>query len=972
MSKYHGWHHVLWAAPLTVVLGAPALAQEPATEAGAIDEVVVTARRREQNLIEVPLAITAVSAQQIEREGIKDVEGIVSRDTSLDFDLGFAPYDTRIVIRGLSPTRGRPNVATLIDGIDVSSEAIGVAGGSLLINPRLVDIKQVEVVKGPQSALFGRSAFAGAISYTTADPTDEISGSMAVDVSNRSQTDIKAGLSVPVTDTLGARLNGYVFSDDGFYRNTTTGSRVGGGDGKGASLTVKWQPSEAYSLKFRTEYTDDSFDPPPQALLPFNAVNQVPASASVCNVGLGANGMGVSVGIIRDATCPATAAVEALGLHAFRELERLTGNLGVFNDMLIPAFRGSAGDAQNQGLNPSFSRNYARSADNGATAPDFPGSNRQVLRLSAVQNFALGFGSISSLTGYTRALVSTDFDPDKNNSLAVQQTLTTDGITEQFSQELRFTSEFQGRVQLVGGAQYWTERADQFDSNISVFGQGTTCFALDPFGPPGTAIQAPPFTVIGPILTPAGSCTNPTGGFTSADISSFMDNVAAARVPSFVRRTVDHRSFYLDVEWQVLDSLKFIAEARYVDEENTVTVPQTDGQNGPGTVTLCGSNGPCRVGNIPSAGIPFAFTPMGFAAAPVRAYPQSPPRSDRYTTPKGTLQWTPNENTNVYLSYSKAQKPGGYSTITIGGTGIPLVGGLPSFDDILFQPEKMTVYELGAKWRSSDRRLQLNGAIFKQDFTDKQVGSQVLIGNTISNRVTNAGAAVLEGLELAAQWQPTANWNFSGGLTYFGKYEYTDYKITSVSAGEIARVGNCTIGYLDSAGFVALGSNAVPFIPGTTTLRSLTCQIDRSGHKLEDTSKIAAALGVGYRRQIGDGASSVFVDFDANWQDKRFIEDDNSQWVDAYWLANLRVGLETRNWSAIFYIDNLSDDRTIKSAGTGPSLAQSSFRTGAMIIQPAPGVNVPAGLTFAPKFVNNAFADLPRPQTIGLRISYKF
>ena len=126
---------------------------------------MVTARKREETLQDVPIAVTAISVEQLQRRGIQDVEGIIQGDPSLGFDLGIAPYDTRIVVRGLSPTRGRPNVATLVDGIDVSSEAIGVAGGSLLINPRLVDIERIEVVKGPQSALYGRSAFAGAINY---------------------------------------------------------------------------------------------------------------------------------------------------------------------------------------------------------------------------------------------------------------------------------------------------------------------------------------------------------------------------------------------------------------------------------------------------------------------------------------------------------------------------------------------------------------------------------------------------------------------------------------------------------------------------------------------------------------------------------------------------------------------------------------------------------------------------------------
>ncbi len=961
-----GWKHALWVAPLTAAIGMPAMAQAPAgAESLALDEVVVTARKREENLIDVPIAVTAVTAEQIEREGIRDVEDIIGRDPSLAFDLGIAPYDTRIVIRGLSPTRGRPNVATLVDGVDVSSESIGVAGGSLLINPKLIDVAQIEIVKGPQSALYGRSAFSGAISYTTADPTDDVSGSASVDFSNRDQTDIKVGLSMPLTDTLGVRLSGYGFSDKGFYRNAETGSHVGGGDGKGGALTIKWAPGESYSLKFRTEYSDDAFDPAPQAALATNVRNAVPLVASRCNLGTNQAGAATTVGFIQDASCPLTPAITALGLHAARELDRLTGGTGLFDDMTIPAFAGNVGDAKDRGLTPSFNRNYTRSTDNGVTAPEFPGSNRQVTRLSLVQNFDTSFGTFSSLTGYTRALVGVDFDIDKTNFQSIQQTLVTDGTTEQFSQELRFASDFDGPVNVIGGFQYWTERADQLERNMTVIGSGTICFALDPFGP-APAAQAPTGTVIAGVMAPAGSCTNPTGGFTAASVAPFMDDVSANRATSWVRRTVDHQSAYLDVEWEILDSLKFTAEARYVDEDNFVSAGFTDGSNGPGTVILCGSSGPCLNGaGVPAVLVPF-FTNR-FSPARTTRQIEYPTLSQKYTTPKGTLQWQPSENLNVYASYAKARKPGGYSTVTIGGAGAPANG-----DDIRFEAEKLNAYEIGTKWRSASGRMQAQGTVFRTDFTDKQVGTQILVGNTITNRVTNAGRAQLDGLELAAQFRANENWLFSGGLTYFAKYEYTDYKTTSTGAGEIARVGNCVVGYVDGANFVPLSGGVIPFFPGTTTQRSLTCQLDRSGKQIEDTPELAVAFNVGYRRPLAGGDKTLFVDVDANWSDTRFLEDDNNAFLDSYWTANLRVGVETGSWTGQLYVDNLSDDRTVKSAGTGPAIYAADFRLGILGIQPAPGLTVPGGVIAAPSIPTTTFADLPRPRTVGLRFNYKF
>ncbi|MBK6598267.1 MAG: TonB-dependent receptor plug domain-containing protein [Proteobacteria bacterium] len=370
---------------------------------------------------------------------------------SLSFDLGIAPYDTRVVIRGLPPTRGRPNVATLIDGIDISSEAIGVAGGSLLINPRLVDIERIEIVKGPQSALYGRSAFAAAISYITADPGRELGGNLSVDLNHEDQKEVKARLSMPFTNTLGIRLNGYYFDDAGFYRNSITGEDVGGGDGLGGSLTLKWQPNDTYSLKFRTEYSDDNFDQPAQAAVPFNGTSMVPSAASSCrtyaiaNPGSAPNAAQlVNTGPILDASCvnldanpnlrtASGAPIVAGVFNPARILENATGNLGVYDDMTVSSYRGVLPD--DDGLFVAYNPDYTRSTDNGLTAPKFSGTDRQVIRRSAVQGLDFRFGTVTALTGYTLAKVSTSQDFDKIANLTIQQNLKTDGTTEQFSQE---------------------------------------------------------------------------------------------------------------------------------------------------------------------------------------------------------------------------------------------------------------------------------------------------------------------------------------------------------------------------------------------------------------------------------------------------------------------------------------------------------------------------------------------------------
>ena len=248
------------AAPAVLVTPTPAYSQ-------ALEEITVTARKTTESLQDVPLAITALGAEEIDRLGLKDLNSITQQDTSVQFDEGFTPSDTRITIRGLSPTRGRPNAATLVDGIDVSSEAVSNAGGSLLINPRLVDVERIEIVKGPQSALYGRSAFAGAIQYVTKDPSDVLEGSVRVDVTSEDQQELTGNVSIPITDTLGVLINGLAYDSRGIYKNVATDDYVGGASGYGASLTFKWEPTDTVGVKWRTEYTDEEFAPVAQILL---------------------------------------------------------------------------------------------------------------------------------------------------------------------------------------------------------------------------------------------------------------------------------------------------------------------------------------------------------------------------------------------------------------------------------------------------------------------------------------------------------------------------------------------------------------------------------------------------------------------------------------------------------------------------------------------------------------------------------
>ena len=222
-----------------LVFSTPAFAADAPAASNAderVGEIVVSARKRQENLQDVPLSITAISASTIERKGIDSVGAVAAQTPGLTFDVGLVPSDTRIAIRGLQATRGRPNVAVLVDGVDTSSENFGVAGGGLLANLRLVDVERIEVVKGPQTVLYGRSAFAGAINYVTKRPGDRFQANLSAEGARFGTYELKGAVGGPIGEGLGLRINAGYHKNNGDYVNPVTGGRLNAAESWGGAL----------------------------------------------------------------------------------------------------------------------------------------------------------------------------------------------------------------------------------------------------------------------------------------------------------------------------------------------------------------------------------------------------------------------------------------------------------------------------------------------------------------------------------------------------------------------------------------------------------------------------------------------------------------------------------------------------------------------------------------------------------------
>ena len=256
------------------IAGQPAFAQNAASDANDSSDpntIVVTARLRKESLQDVPLSINAVGAEQIEREGLRRVDDLTRISASLTYDIGGFPNDTRPALRGMQAERGRPSVAVLLDGQDLSSENISIAGGSAALRMSLFDLERIEVVKGPQATLYGRNAFAGAINYISKRPSSTWGGRFETEVASGNFFSATASVTgAIVSDVLAFRLNANARSFDGYYRNPVNGARLGGERSEGFAAALLLTPGSGITVHGRIQFTKDRMSDNATAFIPSN------------------------------------------------------------------------------------------------------------------------------------------------------------------------------------------------------------------------------------------------------------------------------------------------------------------------------------------------------------------------------------------------------------------------------------------------------------------------------------------------------------------------------------------------------------------------------------------------------------------------------------------------------------------------------------------------------------------------------
>jgi iron complex outermembrane receptor protein len=226
---------------------------------GMLEEVVVTAQKREQSLQDVPISVSVLSAEELNDFKIESTTDLALASPSINFQSGFAPHAGSFAIRGIGTfaLEGgiQPSVSFVVDGVPIARVGEFVA--------EMADVERIEILRGPQGTLFGRNATAGAISVVRKAPSDEFEVFVSGSATDDQEYLTRAGVNGALTDNINGRISGYWKEYDGFINNIYTGDDEGDEESWGAvgKLDFMFTPDLSVLLTGDYRKTDTSSSP---------------------------------------------------------------------------------------------------------------------------------------------------------------------------------------------------------------------------------------------------------------------------------------------------------------------------------------------------------------------------------------------------------------------------------------------------------------------------------------------------------------------------------------------------------------------------------------------------------------------------------------------------------------------------------------------------------------------------------------
>jgi iron complex outermembrane receptor protein len=224
----------------------------PQDNATQLDEVIVTATKREERLIDVPVAVTAIGSEQLQNSGVSDIRELTGLAPSVQFQTPGGGADSSIRIRGIGTTSTNPglesSVGVVIDGVTRARTGVALS--------ELGDLERIEVLRGPQGTLFGRNTSSGLINIVTRAPSfSGVEGRMEGTYGDFSNMRLAGAINLPLSDNAALRVEASSETRDGFYPDANSQETLDNLDRQFIRAKLRWEPSDTLSWMFSADYT---------------------------------------------------------------------------------------------------------------------------------------------------------------------------------------------------------------------------------------------------------------------------------------------------------------------------------------------------------------------------------------------------------------------------------------------------------------------------------------------------------------------------------------------------------------------------------------------------------------------------------------------------------------------------------------------------------------------------------------------
>jgi iron complex outermembrane receptor protein len=856
-------------------------------EGSVVGEVVVTAEKRSQLLERVPVAITAFTSKQRDLQGIQSIQDL----TDYTPGLSYTAFDNRPYMRGIG--RNTDNLA-VESGVAIYVDGVyNGANASTILQSDTLFIDQIQVLRGPQSTLYGRNADGGAIDYISKRPTHDFEAEGRAGYDNYDKYFGEAVVSGPITDWLRFRIGGnYTQQTGGFYKNRDGAPE--GGDvaqgGSGVSYHVEAQVEGSWGDKLDswTKVAASDYDVTfhTETLLGPQDTREFPnplfpnPNFGLCTL----PNAGVNPGCTDAGNADTVTSVQTL--KNTTALNPSSTTLRSFDS----GFKSRSKEARDiiiaQSLTyhaDDFDVKYLFGYQNFDYSLNAPWVNSQGVSSGVVGLTLKGPAAPTPLclVNFGNAGCGQDLQVNSlhNNFTFIEK--------EYFwSNELNITSKGDGPVTWVAGLYQYHEHYDQ-PINVKTPDQAQVASPYLLGASIGNILSGNPLLV--------KAAANPTRSEYNEDTLLNEESLGV----------------FGQVDWQMSDEIKLTGGVRYSydhkygEEQFRVMLFDVDGliPGFPLGALQFGNNAPAFDVTACPAGEPF----LGAGHCAINPKTGKAFRSlnadwDAFTG-NAVLTWTPSRDTLVYGKYSRGYKTGGFNSGTM----------LPTPET---EPELVNAFEVGVK-KTIGATIQVNAsAFYYQYYNDQQPLGQLGSNGVINTIIINIPESRSVGLELEGIWSPIKDLQLSGN------YAFLDAEIANMQ-------GQCFQDSADPGAFDKGANQGRGCNTGANAGKGLQ---DLTNQTLPEAPKHKISLNALYTMHFDPGSLSLSGTY--VWKDRTYDSVFNRSYnlSPAYTQVNFRAtwtGNDNR-YSVIFYVNNLFDSIGYDGTGglqvTGPSASQTIDR----------------------------------------------